>query len=67
MLRTEASGGQMKTLIDGILQRVIMCLGGIYIALISLINPVWGMTFVLDSIDRLEQRRQHHLRQEQRS
>ena len=57
----------MKTLIDGILQRVIMCLGGIYIALISLINPVWGMTFVLDSIARLEQRRQQRLRQEQQS
>ena len=57
----------MKTLIDGILQRVIMCLGGIYIALISLINPVWGMTFVLHSIDRLEQRRQQRLRQEQQS
>ena len=57
----------MKTLIDGILQRVIMCLGGIYIALVSLINPVWGMTFVLHSLDRLEQRRQHHLQQEQRS
>ena len=57
----------MKSIVDGILQRVIMCLGGIYIALVSLINPVWGMTFVLDSIARLEQRRQHHLRQEQRS
>ena len=57
----------MKTLIDGILQRVIMCLGGIYIALISLINPVWGMTFVLHSIDRLEQSRQRKLRKEQRS
>ena len=57
----------MKPIVDGILQRVIMCLGGIYIALVSLINPVWGMTFVLHSLDRLEQRRQHHLRQEQRS
>ena len=57
----------MKPIVDGILQRVIMFLGGIYIALVSLINPVWGMTFVLDSIDRLEQRRQHHLQQEQRS
>ena len=57
----------MKSIVDGILQRVIMCLGGIYIALVSLINPVWGMTFVLDSIARLEQRRQQRLRQEQRS
>ena len=57
----------MKPIVDGILQRVIMCLGGIYIALVSLINPVWGMTFVLDSIDRLEQSRQQRLRQEQRS
>ena len=57
----------MKPIVDGILQRVIMFLGGIYIALVSLINPVWAMTFVLDSIARLEQRRQHHLRQEQRS
>ena len=57
----------MKSIVDSILQRVIMCLGGIYIALVSLINPVWGMTFVLHSLDRLEQRRQHHLQQEQQS
>ena len=57
----------MKPIVDGILQRVIMCLGGIYIALVSLINPVWGMTFVLNSIARLEQRRQQKLRQEQQS
>ena len=57
----------MKPIVDGILQRVIMCLVGIYIALVSLINPVWGMTFVLHSIDRLEQSRQQRLRQEQQS
>ena len=57
----------MKSIVDSILQRVIMCLGGIYIALVSLINPVLGMTFVLHSIDRLEQRRQEKLSQEQQS
>ena len=57
----------MKPIVDGILQRVIMFLGGIYIALVSFINPVWGMTFVLHSIDRLEQRRQEKLSQEQQS
>ena len=47
----------MNKLSDAIIQRVIMFFGGIYLALLSLVSPFHGMRFVLNTIERLENRR----------